>query len=51
MIFLAPYREPKLPPPDFIPSDTGVGVALPPEDEDEITGDFFEEWNVPQCAD
>ena len=28
---LAPYREPKLPPPDFIPSDTGVGVALPPE--------------------
>ena len=33
----APYREPKLPPPDFIPSDTGVGVALPPEREDEIT--------------
>jgi hypothetical protein len=30
--FVAPYREPKLPPPDFIPSDTGVGVALPPED-------------------
>ena len=29
----APYREPKLPPPDFIPSDTGVGVALPPENE------------------
>jgi len=35
--YVAPYREPKLPPPDFIPSDTGVGVALPPENEDEIT--------------
>jgi len=31
--YIAPYREPKLPPPDFIPSDTGVGVALPPENE------------------
>jgi len=35
--YVAPYRVPKLPPPDFIPSDTGVGVALPPEEEDEIT--------------
>jgi hypothetical protein len=31
----APYREPKLPPPDFIPTEYGVGVPLPPEDEDE----------------
>ena len=31
--YVAPYREPKLPPLDFIPSDTGVGVALPPEEE------------------
>ena len=31
--YVAPYREPKLPPPDFIPSDTGVGVSLPPENE------------------
>lgn len=29
--YIAPYREPKLPPPDFVPSDTGVGVSLPPE--------------------
>lgn len=29
--YVAPYREPKLPPPDFVPSDTGVGVSLPPE--------------------
>ena len=32
----APYREPKLPPPDFIPDDTGVGVPLPPDDDDEL---------------
>ena len=32
----APYREPKLPPPDFVPSDTGVGLPLPPEDTPEI---------------
>lgn len=31
--YQAPYREPLLPPPDFIPEDTGVGVPLPPEDE------------------
>ena len=31
----APYREPKLPPPDFVPNDTGVGVPLPPEDPEE----------------
>lgn len=30
----APYREPILPPPDFIPNDTGVGVPLPPDDEE-----------------
>lgn len=33
--FQAPYREPKLPPPDFIPTENGVGVPLPPEDEQE----------------
>ena len=33
--YQAPYREPILPPPDFIPNDTGVGVPLPPEDENE----------------
>ena len=29
----APYREPRLPPPDFIPEEHGVGVPLPPETE------------------
>lgn len=29
----APFREPILPPPDFIPNDTGVGVPLPPEED------------------
>ena len=30
--FQAPYREPRLPPPDFIPEERGVGVPLPPEE-------------------
>ena len=34
--YVAPYREPKLPPPDFIPSDTGVGLPLPLEEEEEV---------------
>ena len=34
--YVAPYREPKLPPPDFVPSDTGVGLPLPQEDEEVI---------------
>ena len=34
--YQAPYREPILPPPDFIPNDTGVGVPLPPDDEDNV---------------
>ena len=34
----APYREPKLPPPDFVPTEHGVGVPLPPEEEDEFYG-------------
>ena len=33
--YQAPYREPILPPPDFIPNDTGVGVPLPPEDKED----------------
>ena len=32
--YQAPFREPILPPPDFIPNDTGVGVPLPPENDD-----------------
>ena len=32
-LFKAPYREPRLPPPDFIPEEHGVGVPLPPETE------------------
>ncbi len=33
--YQAPYREPKLPPPDFVPVEHGVGVPLEPEwDED-----------------
>ena len=40
--YVAPYREPILPPPDFIPNDTGVGVPLPPEnDEDEIFNNLY----------
>ena len=35
--YQAPYREPVLPPVNFIPNDTGVGVPLPPEEEDEVT--------------
>ncbi|XP_059079170.1 uncharacterized protein LOC131877503 [Tigriopus californicus] len=31
--YQAPYKEPKLPPPDFIPVEYGVGVPLPNEDE------------------
>ena len=35
----APYREPKLPPPDFVPEEHGVGVPLPPESgENDIFG-------------
>ena len=34
--YVAPYREPKLPPPDFIPSDTGVGLPLPQDEEEEV---------------
>ena len=33
--YQAPYREPVLPPVHFIPNDTGVGIPLPPE-EDEV---------------
>ena len=32
--YQAPYREPKLPPPDFVPEENGVGVPLEDEDED-----------------
>ena len=32
LCFQAPYREPRLPPPDFIPEEHGVGVPLPPEE-------------------
>ena len=50
--FQAPYREPKLPPPDFIPTENGVGVPLPPEDEvedDPRTGiDFFRSKELKQ---
>ena len=34
----APFREPILPPPDFIPNDTGVGVPLPPEEDADNDG-------------
>ena len=34
----APFREPILPPPDFIPNDTGVGVPLPPEEDADKDG-------------
>ncbi|XP_040571939.1 uncharacterized protein [Lepeophtheirus salmonis] len=35
--FVAPYREPKLPPPDFVPSDIGVGVPLEDEESNSYT--------------
>ena len=38
--FQAPYREPRLPPPDFIPEEHGVGVPLPPETESGGEGNF-----------
>lgn len=39
--YQAPYREPKLPPPGFIPEENGVGVPLEDEDlvqDNEIQG-------------
>lgn len=42
--YQAPYREPKLPPPDFVPDENGVGVPLPVEDE-HVEEDDYEDEN------